>query len=316
MSVKQAFQPEILSVSTASIIPIKPITPLFRKTDVYRRIAASLEHVGLIEPLVVFPTPKGTYLLLDGHTRLDILIATGAATVKCLLSADNESYTYNKRVNYIPPIAQHYMILRALAHVSEDRIAKALNVSVGAIREKRDLLKGICPEVAELLRNERVSGDAFIALRKMKPVRQIDVARLMLNARKFTGRFTRALLDGTREELLITGPTKRARNVTPAQQSMMEQETEQMLKHADSIRANYGSDVLDLTAASRYVERLLGNNRIQRYLAKHHQETLAMLTQLLADIDADKQQQRPPTPVALNGRGEYPETASTSPAVQ
>jgi RepB plasmid partitioning protein/ParB-like nuclease domain len=316
MSVKQAFQPEILTVNTASIIPIKPITPLFRKTDVYRRIAASLEHVGLIEPLVVFPTPKGTYLLLDGHTRLDILIATGTATVKCLLSTDNESYTYNKRVNYIPPIAQHYMILRALAHVSEDRIAKALNVSVGAIREKRDLLKGICPEVAELLRNERVSGDAFIALRKMKPVRQIDVARLMLNARKFTGRFTRALLDGTREELLVTAPTKRARNVTPAQQSMMEQETEQMLKHADSIRANYGSDVLDLTAASRYVERLLGNNRIQRYLAKHHQETLATLTQLLADIDADKQQQRPPTPVALNGRGEYPQPTSTSPAVQ
>jgi hypothetical protein len=208
------------------------------------------------------------------------------------------------------------MILRALAHVSEDRIAKALNVSVDAIRAKRDLLKGICQEAAELLRNERVSGDAFTALRKMKPVRQIDVARLMLNAKKFTGRFARALLDGTRDELLVTAPTKRARNVTPAQQSMMEQETEQMLKHADSIRANYGSDVLDLTAASRYVERLLGNNRIQRYLAKHHQETLATLTQLLADIDADKQQQRPPTPVALNGRGEYPQTAPTSPAVQ
>jgi RepB plasmid partitioning protein/ParB-like nuclease domain len=316
MSVKSAFQPEILSVSTASIIPIKPITPVFRKTNVYRRIAASLEHVGLIEPLVVFPTPKGTYLLLDGHARLDILIAMGAATVKCLLSTDNESYTYNKRVNYIPPIAQHHMILRALAHVSEDRIAKALNVSVGAIRAKRDLLKGICSEVAELLRNERVSGDAFTALRKMKSVRQIDVARLMLNARKFTGRFARAMLDGTRDELLVTVPTKHARNATPAQQSMMEQETEEMLKHADSIRANYGSDVLDLTATSRYVERLIGNNRIHRYLAKHHQETLTTLTQLLAEIDADKQQRRPITLGALNGRGEYPENAPTSRAMQ
>src|SRR5437879_8541691 len=108
MSVKPAFQPDIITISTTSIITIKSVTPAFRKTDVYRRIAASLEHVGLIEPLVVFPTPKGTYLLLDGHTRLDILIATGAATVKCLLSTDNECYTYNKRVNYIPPIAQHH----------------------------------------------------------------------------------------------------------------------------------------------------------------------------------------------------------------
>jgi len=240
--------------------------------------------VGLIEPLVVFPTPKGMYLLLDGHTRLDILIATGAPTAKCLLSTDNECYTYNKRVNYIPPIAQHHMILRALAHVSEDRIAKALNVSVGAIRAKRDLLRGICTDAAELLRNERVSGAAFIALRKMKPVRQIDVARLMLNARKYTGRFARALLDGTRDELLVTVPTNRARNVTATQQSMMEQETEEMLRHADSIRANYGNDVLDLTAASGYVERLIGNNRIHRYLAKHHQETLTVLTQLPAGL--------------------------------
>jgi hypothetical protein len=302
MSVKPAFQPELLSISASSIISLKPVTPAFRKTDVYRRIAASLEHVGLIEPLVVFPTPKGTYLLLDGNTRLDILIATGVTTVNCLLSTDNESYTYNKRVNYIPPIAQHHMIIRALAHVSEERIAKALNVSVSAIRAKRDLLKGICPEAAELLRNERVSGEAFTALRRMKPVRQIDVARLMLNAKKFTGRFARALLDGTRDELLVTSPTKRVRDITPEQQTMMEQETEAMLKHADSIRANYGSDVLDLTAASRYVEHFLGNNRIQRYLAKHHQDTLVTLTQLLAEIAADKEQRHTPPPAGrVNG---------------
>jgi hypothetical protein len=41
MSVKPAFHPELLSLSTASIIPLKPVTPAFRKTEVYRRIAAS-----------------------------------------------------------------------------------------------------------------------------------------------------------------------------------------------------------------------------------------------------------------------------------
>lgn len=83
-------------------------------------------------------------MLLDGHTRLDILIATGTPTANCLLATDNESYTYNKRVNYIPPIAQHHMILRALAHVSEERIASALNVTVATIREKR-LAQGDLP---------------------------------------------------------------------------------------------------------------------------------------------------------------------------
>ena len=146
------------------------------------------------------------------------------------------------------------MILRALAHVTEERIASALNVTVATIRERRDLLKGICPEAAEILRNERVSADAFCALRKMKPVRQIDVAQLMMSAKKFSGRFARALLDGTREELLVPTTPAKSRATTPAPQSLMEQETDELLKHADSIKANYGNDILDLTAASKYVQ--------------------------------------------------------------
>ncbi|MBZ5727840.1 MAG: ParB N-terminal domain-containing protein [Acidobacteriia bacterium] len=289
MPVRQAFQPNTLPIAIANIIPLKVMTAAYRKTATYRRIAASMATVGLIEPLVVFPTTVGNYVLLDGHTRLDILIATSIPTADCLLAIDNESYTYNKRVNYIPPIAQHHMILRALAHVTEERIAAALNVTVATIRERRDLLKGICPEAADLLRNERVSADAFCALRKMKPVRQIDVAQLMLNAKKFSGRFARALLDGTREELLVPTTPAKPRATTPAQQSLMEQETDELLKHADSIKANYGNDILDLTAAGKYVQRLLDNTRVHRYLAKHHEETLTALEQVLTDTAADKQ---------------------------
>ena len=290
MPVKRAFQPEILTISVAEIVPIKTMSAAYRTTPTYRRIAASMAHVGLIEPLIVFPTTKGTYVLLDGHTRLDILIATSIPTANCLLSTDNESYTYNKRVNYIPPIAQHHMILRALAHVSEERIAIALNVRVSTIREKRDLLKGICPEAAEILQNQKVGADAFSALRKMKPVRQIDVARLMMSAGKFSGRFVRVLLDGTRDEQLVAASTARQRATTEAQQSMMEQETDELLKHVDSIKANYGNDILDLTAACKYVQRLLANDRVHRYLAKHHEDSLNALEQLLVDTAADKQQ--------------------------
>lgn len=311
MPVKRAFQPEILPISIKEIVPIKTVTAAFRKTDTYRRIAASMAHVGLIEPLIVFPTTKGNYVLLDGHTRLDILTATGVPTVNCLLSTDNESYTYNKRVNYIPPIAQHHMILRALAHVSEERIANALNVAVATIREKRDLLKGICPEAADILRNERVSADAFYALRKMKPVRQIDVARLMMSAKKFTGRFARALLNGTREELLVPSPATRPRETTAPQQSMMEQETDELLKHVDSIKANYGNDILDLTAACKYVQRLIANNRVHRYLAKHHEDSLTALEQLLADTAADKQR-RPAKRTAGRNTAHYANSSNSN----
>jgi ParB-like chromosome segregation protein Spo0J len=118
MSVKASFEPEIVTLNVRDIVPIKVIKAADRKTPTYRRIAASIQHVGIIEPLVVFPSAKGKYLLLDGHTRLDILMNTEVATAKCLVATENEAYTYNKRANYVPPIAQHHMILRALAHVS------------------------------------------------------------------------------------------------------------------------------------------------------------------------------------------------------
>jgi hypothetical protein len=123
----------------------------------------------------------------------------------------------------------------------------------------------------------------------MKPIRQIDVARLMMSAKKFTARFARVLLNATREELLVPTPTPRPRDTTQAEQSLMEQETDELLKQVDSIKANYGNDILDLTAACKYVQRLLANTRVHRYLAKHHEDSLTALEQLLAETAADKQ---------------------------
>lgn len=291
MSVKQSFQPRIVEIGIAEIVPIKAMEPTYRKSATYRRIAKSISEIGVIEPLVVFPDKSGNYVLLDGHTRLDIMTIAGRAVVDCLLAVENESYTYNRRVNAIPPIAQHHMILQALARVSEDKVANALNVSVATIREKRDLLKGICPEAAEILRNERVSAAAFAALRKMRAVRQIDVARLMTNARKFSGTFARALLIGTRAELLVDGSA--GRPLRPAlSQALMERETDELLRHAESIKANYGEAVLQLTATCRFLENLLANPRVNRYIAKHHRETLSAVEQILSDTARDKERRR------------------------
>ena len=58
-TVKAAFQSELLIISVSDIMPIKTMTSADRKTDSYRRIAASIEHVGLIEALVVFPARTG-----------------------------------------------------------------------------------------------------------------------------------------------------------------------------------------------------------------------------------------------------------------
>jgi hypothetical protein len=122
----------------------------------------------------------------------------------------------------------------------------------------------------------------------MKPVRQIEVARLMLSTRKFTGTFVRALLDGTKPELLVKPPKKR-QTVTAEDRVMMERETDDMLKHIREVESSYGNDVLTLTTSCRYVERLLANVRVRRYLSKHHADALGALEQVVADTAADRQ---------------------------
>ena len=70
-SVRAAFAPECILLAPAVISRLKEITVKLRKSIKYKQIAASVAHVGLIEPLVVYPTgPPHNYLLLDGHTTV------------------------------------------------------------------------------------------------------------------------------------------------------------------------------------------------------------------------------------------------------
>lgn len=288
--VAPGFREHVVEVATESITPQKQISAASRKSSLYKQIAASLQHVGLIEPLVVFPRKAGDYLLLDGHTRLDILRSTGATEVRVIFATDDEAYTYNKRVNHLPPVAQHFMILKALKNgVSEERIAISLNVNVSNIRKKRDMLVGICPEVVELLRNNHVTADAFGVLRKMRPIRQIEAAEHMIASATFSVLFAKALLEVTRPELLLEPPASRNIEAGSAgARALLEQENDSLLKDLKNIEAAYGTDILTLSIVLGYIERLLGNIRIERHLMKHHSDILLSLRALLSEVKPEK----------------------------
>src|SRR5262249_36554005 len=52
--------------------------------------------------------------------------------------------------NRLTVIQEHFMILRAIkSGVTEERMARSLDVDVQSIRQKRDLLEGICPEAVD-----------------------------------------------------------------------------------------------------------------------------------------------------------------------
>jgi hypothetical protein len=200
-----------------------------------------------------------------------------------LIATDDEAYTYNKRISRIATIQEHVMILKAIkSGVSEERIAKVLNVDVARIRQKRDLLDGICKEAVEILKTRQMSHQVFGFLKKMKPMRQIEVAELLMTAGNFSVPYTKALLAATKPDLLVD-PEKHnvVEGLTPEQVAKMQTEMEVLQRELKLIEESHGTEVLNLVLARGYLAKLFGNGRIARYLNQHHADILRELQSIL-----------------------------------
>ncbi|MBT1517390.1 hypothetical protein KIP88_44595 [Bradyrhizobium sp. SRL28] len=98
--------------------------------------------------------------------------------------------------------------------------------------------------------------------------------------------------------------------VTSADLALMERELKSAQKELKATEAAYGMDMLDLTTATRYVSRLLGNGNIRRYLDDNHPEILKEFATIISAASLDDPEQsrgqvsdvRSVTPKKLLGR--------------
>lgn len=272
------FEETTVRVAVAAIMPLREVSDTVRKSLKYGQIAASIAEVGIIEPPVVSrdARDRDRFHLLDGHLKLDILRSRGEQEVVCLIGIEDEAFTYNKRISRMATIQEHKMILNAIRKgASEERLARALNVNIGNIRAKRNLLVGICPEVAELLKDHQIPMNVFSELRFLKPIRQIDAAQSMITMNRFTLTYAKSLVASTPEDQLVEGRKRRRRGMSEEQIATMQRESENLDREVKLIEHGYGADHLDLVLATGYVSRLLGSARVVRHLAQHHADILA-----------------------------------------
>jgi len=274
--VRIAFEQQVLLLALNDILPSKVLAPRLKETTKYKRIVASVAQLGLIEPLSVARQKGGRYLLLDGHVRFDALRAQGASQARCVVAEDDEAFTYNKRINRLSAIQEHYMIVRALERgVSEEKLARALSVDVKVIRQRRHLLCGISSEVAELLKDRPVGHHAFQKLRKMKPIRQLEVAELMVSANNYTFSYVKALLATSKAaDLHRPDELRKATGLSTEQMARLEREMAAVGEDYKELEMSYGDDMLVLVVAAGFLERLLSKPDIERFLAGRHPEFL------------------------------------------
>jgi ParB-like chromosome segregation protein Spo0J len=289
--VKISFDLRVVVLPLTTILPLRQVPAAIKKTTKYRRIAKSIAEVGIIEPLIVAPAPeaKDSYLLLDGHMRHQALIEAGESQVRCIVSYDDEAFTYNKRVNRLATVQEHFMLVRALErNVPEERLASALSVNIQVIKRRKTMLDGICPEVVEILKDRSVNPDTFDVLRKMKPMRQIEAAELMLSAANFGASYAKALLAATRQaDLAKPDKPKQVAGMTPEQMARMEREMESLQRDFKAVETSYGDDVLNLVIASGYLSKLVGNRKLERYLHQNHPEILEEFKAIVAAVSLD-----------------------------
>lgn len=286
-----AFERVSVIVPMDHLLSLKTMRAGVKSSKKYAQILTSIRAMtGPVEAPVVAPAPKqpGRYFLLDGHLRVEALKDLGHTEVECLVSTDDETYTYNKRINRLAAVQEHRMIVRAIERgVPQEKIAAALGIDVTSVSRRSRMLNGICPETVDLLKDTHCPMAVFDLIRRMTPMRQIEVAELMVGQNNFTLAFAKALLAATPERQLVDSAKKKAGGASTGsaeQFARMEQELATLQAQVKSVEETYGVDNLHFTVARGYIRSLLGNAKIVRWLSNHRREYLQEL-QSIAEIE-------------------------------
>ena len=285
------FVPKPLLLSLSVVLPSRKCPEGLRNSRKFKQIVASIEAVGLIEPLSVGkPDRAGQYILLDGHTRLVALKQLGFDKAPCLVATDDESYTYNNRINRLSTVQEHLMIRRAVERgVTPEKLAKALDVDITHILKKLSLLDGVCPEAAELLRDQNFSADLGAVLRKLKPMRQVECVELMVSANNITVAYAQALLAATPGNMLVDEvKPKKLTGISADQMAKMEREMGNLQEQFKLAEQSYGQDILNLVLAKGFLAKLMTNEAILRYLTKKHPDVLNEFDRIARLVTLDK----------------------------
>lgn len=291
--VKSAFDSRLLTLATSQLLPSRIIPASTLSSPKYLTILASVRELGIIEPIAIHHEPidlneqPSRYLVLDGHLRLAALKQLSARHALCMLSTDDEGFTYNRQISRLTPIQESKMITQAIERgVSAERIAEVLNISLDRIQLRQNLLKGIAKEAIELLKTRMVSQPVFHALRKMKPMRQIEAAEMMISANCYTGRYALMVLTATRPEDLLETKTS-VEGVSPENIVKMEREMERLYHDYRLVEDTLGETMLVLVVAKGYLTRILRNDSISAYLQRFEPDLARELMGIMDAVTAD-----------------------------
>ena len=273
---KIAFELRKIQLPLEDILPMRLVKDTEKEAYRYKAILGSIPDTGLVEPLVVYPqkdTP-GKYMLKNGHLRYFALKDLGKTEADCIIATDDECYTYNARISRLPPIQEHKMIVKAVNNgVSPERLAVVLNMPLRVVQASINLLKGIHPDAADLLKDKNICPKALRLFKSVNGNRQIEMAEMMVAMNNYVVGYAEAMVLGTpKHQLVNPDEPKRKAGMSAEDIARMESEMESLERELKSVTDSYTENMFTLQTAQTYIKNLLKNAKIVRYLNANHPE--------------------------------------------
>lgn len=268
-NITYAFHNSLILLPLTRILLTRKIDKVQEQSVKFKSIFSSVKEIGIIEPLVVYPEGKD-FILLDGHLRLLALKNLGKVDTMCLISTDDESFTYNKQINRLTTIQEHKMLVKAIERgVPTELIAKTLNVNIESLKTRVNLLNGISKVVVTKLADKQVSKDVFRILRKMKPERQSEAVDMMIASNKYSSTYANMMLAASLPDELVA--EKRKNNSDPILGlAIIEKEMTKLKRNYKISEEKLAELNLSLVVAQGYINKILKNQSIVSFLKEEY----------------------------------------------
>ena len=270
-NITYAFHNSLILLPLTRILLTRKIDKVQEQSVKFKSIFSSVKEIGIIEPLVVYPEGED-FILLDGHLRLLALKNLGKVDTMCLISTDDESFTYNKQINRLTTIQEHKMLVKAIERgVPTELIAKTLNVNIESLKTRVNLLNGISKVVVTKLADKQVSKDVFRILRKMKPERQSEAVDMMIASNKYSSTYANMMLAASLPDELVAEKEKKKNNSDPILGlAIIEKEMTKLKRNYKISEEKLAELNLSLVVAQGYINKILKNQSIVSFLKEEY----------------------------------------------
>ena len=219
---------------------------------------------------------------MDGHIRFYALRELGQEYVYCIVSTDDERYTFDAQINSLSSFQRASMIQKVVnGGVPLERIAESLGVSVSKLKSDMDATKGIDKAAIDILKSANVSRAALQALRKVKPLRQIEIAERMAAEGKFSCIFVSGMVMATPPNMLVSAVNmRRTRSEDAYEISSLETNSKNLMAKVREAEEKYSTQIYELTVICGFLNKLFKNQKIDSYIQRNFSESHSRLKKI------------------------------------